>query len=72
VVDAFTECINHRDLDGLAALMTDDHTFVDAEGTTVTGRAQCIAAWRRFTRIMPLIVLGPVAAGAAGWCAVTA
>ncbi|WP_433788860.1 DUF4240 domain-containing protein [Actinoplanes sp. CA-252034] len=53
VVEAFTERINDRDLDGLAALMTDDHTFVDAEGTTVTGRAQCIAAWRRFFAAFP-------------------
>ena len=28
----FNEMINARDVDGLGALMTDDHTFVDAAG----------------------------------------
>jgi endonuclease VIII len=50
---AFNDCINARDLDGLAALMTDDHTFVDAAGGTVEGKPACTEAWRGFFDAFP-------------------
>jgi ketosteroid isomerase-like protein len=34
----FNERINNRDVDGLAALMTDDHTFIDTSTTRFTAR----------------------------------
>lgn len=44
----FNDCINGRDVDGLAALMSDDHRFVDAEANAVTGKPACLEAWRGF------------------------
>jgi ketosteroid isomerase-like protein len=49
----FNDCINARDLAGLAALMTDDHTFVDAEGARVEGKPACVDAWRGFFAAFP-------------------
>jgi ketosteroid isomerase-like protein len=49
----FNDRINARDLDGLAALMTDDHTFVDAVGATVDGKPACVEAWRGFFAAFP-------------------
>jgi ketosteroid isomerase-like protein len=53
VVIAFNDRINHRDIDGLTALMTDDHTFVDPAGATIVGKAECAAAWRGFFAAFP-------------------
>lgn len=53
VVTAFNDRITARDLDGLAALMTDDHAFVDAAGAGVHGRSACVAAWDRFFAAFP-------------------
>jgi ketosteroid isomerase-like protein len=52
-VRAFNDAINARDLDALTALMTDDHRFVDSEGTTVDGKAACTDAWRGFFETFP-------------------
>jgi ketosteroid isomerase-like protein len=49
----FNDAINGRDLDALAALMTDDHQFVDSEGATVDGKAACVDAWRGFFAAFP-------------------
>jgi ketosteroid isomerase-like protein len=49
----FNDCINARDLDGLAALMTDDHTFVDSGGARVEGKPACVDAWRGFFAAFP-------------------
>ena len=35
---AFLGCINERDVDKLAALMTEDHVFVDSLGKAVRTR----------------------------------
>jgi ketosteroid isomerase-like protein len=40
--------ITARDLEGLCALMTEDHVFIDAAGTRIEGREQAQAAWQRF------------------------
>jgi dihydrofolate reductase/ketosteroid isomerase-like protein len=52
-VVAFNECINSRDLDGLGALMAEEHTFVDSAGSRVEGRAACVEAWRGFFASFP-------------------
>jgi uncharacterized protein (TIGR02246 family) len=49
----FNDRINARDLDGLAALMTDDHTFVDSAGDRVEGKHACVEAWRGFFAAFP-------------------
>ena len=53
VAAAFNDRINARDLDGLTALMTDDHTFVDPAGHTITHRSACAEAWRGFFDAFP-------------------
>lgn len=53
VVRQFNECINRRDLAGLVALMTDDHTFIDVSNASVDGKAACTDAWRGFFQAFP-------------------
>ena len=53
VVGAFNDAINRCDLDGLAALMTDDHRFTDAAGGHVDGKPACVDAWRGFFASFP-------------------
>jgi ketosteroid isomerase-like protein len=53
VVARFNAMINARDLDGLAALMTPDHRFIDATGAAVEGRGGCVEAWRGFFAAFP-------------------
>lgn len=48
IAQRFHDCVNARDLEGLRALMTEDHTLIDAAGTRLQGRAACRDAWRLF------------------------
>ena len=50
----FNDCINSKDLDGLARLMTDDHTFVDREGVVHKPKGAMVEAWRKFFVAFPL------------------
>jgi len=50
---AFLEAINAHDVDSLAELMTDDHTFVDPYGSEVTGREPMLAGWRGYFEWFP-------------------
>lgn len=49
----FNDRINARDLQGLASLMSDDHAFIDSEGSAVSGKPACIDAWRGFFELFP-------------------
>jgi ketosteroid isomerase-like protein len=53
VVLLFNECINRHDLDGLAALMTEDHTFVGRDGTVSQPKSTMVRAWREFFWMFP-------------------
>ncbi len=44
LVRAFVGRINAHDVDGLAALMTEDHRFIDSLGQVVRGREAVRAA----------------------------
>jgi len=50
---AFIERINAHDVEGLGALMSDDHTFIDAHGNQVSGREKMIAGWRAYFEWFP-------------------
>lgn len=52
-VRQFNECINNRDLDGLAALLTDDHNFIGAANETVQGKPKVLKAWEGFFNHFP-------------------
>ena len=41
------DCINSRNLDGLAQLMTDNHTFIDTADNTMQGKQNCLATLHR-------------------------
>ncbi len=49
----FVRRINEHDVEGLAELMSDDHTFVDAHGKQVVGREQMAAGWRGYFEWFP-------------------
>lgn len=42
---SFLDCINRGDLDGLAALMTDDHTLIVLDEPPLVGRQANRDAW---------------------------
>ena len=50
---AFIDRINAHDVEGLAALMSDDHTFIDAHGNQVSGRDKMTAGWRGYFEWFP-------------------
>ena len=52
-VEAFNDCINHQDLEGLAQLTTDEHKFVDSAAGTVSGKDACLKAWASFFSAFP-------------------
>lgn len=49
----FIARINAQDAEGLAALMSDDHTFIDAHGNQLSGREQMTAGWRGYFAWFP-------------------
>jgi ketosteroid isomerase-like protein len=44
----FNECINARDLEGLVALMTEDHAFIDRSDDRHEGKGSMSEGWKRF------------------------
>jgi ketosteroid isomerase-like protein len=53
LVVEFNEAINRQDVDALAALMTDDHTFVDSANRAVSGKGKVLEVWGKFFRAFP-------------------
>ena len=53
IVLRFNGCITNRDIDALAALMTDDHRFIDPAGHVVAGKASVLKAWKGFFAAFP-------------------
>jgi uncharacterized protein (TIGR02246 family) len=49
----FNEKINQQDLKGLAELMTDDHTFIDSDGTATKGKEVMKKGWKQFFEKYP-------------------
>lgn len=52
-VRAFIVAINSRDSSEMSKLMTEDHTFVDSMGTTVSGRDRMVAGWKEYFQTFP-------------------
>jgi len=50
---AFVEAINHRSVDELAGLMTDDHVFIDCLGKRLESREKLMAAWEVYFQAVP-------------------
>ncbi|MFH1194723.1 MAG: hypothetical protein V1720_03360 [bacterium] len=49
----FNEYINAQDLNGLADLMTENHTFIDREGNIGQPKIFMIDGWRKFFEMFP-------------------
>ena len=50
---AFVDAINHANVDRLAALMTDEHAFIDSDGSRTIGRESMRKAWSQYFSMMP-------------------
>jgi ketosteroid isomerase-like protein len=50
---AFVDRINSHDVEGLVALMTEDHCFVDGLGQTVRGRERMKTGWSGYLDWFP-------------------
>ena len=67
VVVSFIDCINRGDLDGLTALMDEQHALVVLAEAPLVGRAANAEAWHGYFSAFPNYVIYPrhvVAAGA--------
>jgi uncharacterized protein (TIGR02246 family) len=53
VARAFVDAINHQSAEAIAAIMTDDHVFVDSLGTRVEGKQRMKAGWEGYFRMVP-------------------
>jgi ketosteroid isomerase-like protein len=53
LTNKFNEHINNRDADGLATVMTEDHSFIDKAGNAIRGKPRCLEAWRGFFAAFP-------------------
>src|SRR3989304_9056567 len=49
----FNEKINEQDPEGLAELMTEDHTFIDSDGATTKGKETIKKVWKEFFKEYP-------------------
>lgn len=53
VVKSFMSKIRTQDINGLADLMTENHTFTDGMGTTVSGREAMRSGWGEYFAMVP-------------------
>lgn len=53
IVFRFNDNINRRNIDGLAELMTEDHTFIDTENNSIIGNEKALEAWGSFLKLFP-------------------
>jgi ketosteroid isomerase-like protein len=53
IVRAFNECINNQDIGGLAALMHEDHTFIDRDGSSHGPKPHMVKGWKQFFGMFP-------------------
>jgi len=53
VAQQFVRAINRQDVNAIAALMTNEHRFIDSLGNVVTGAASMRAGWAGYFRMVP-------------------
>ncbi len=53
VARQFNDCINKQDVDGLARLMTDNHSLITSPENIVRGKAACLKSWTAFFEMAP-------------------
>jgi limonene-1,2-epoxide hydrolase len=57
VAMAFVEAINSKDIDRIASLMTNDHRFIDGDGSEYKGRDRMTTGWREHLELIPNLTL---------------
>ena len=53
VAMAFVDAINTGDIDKMANLMTDDHRFIDGDGSKYAGKERMTTGWRDHFELIP-------------------
>lgn len=53
IVNKFNECINRQDIKGMSSLMTNDHVFIDREGTGHGPKSKMVSGWKEFYKVFP-------------------
>ena len=53
VAYSFVEAINSSDPDELAKLMSDNHTFIDSDGSVHPGRGEMRRGWKDYFSMVP-------------------
>ena len=59
VVIGFIDCINRGDVDGLGALMTEEHRLIVLDEPPLVGRGANVEAWRGYASSFPRYVIHP-------------
>jgi len=59
IVLSFIDRINAHDVEGLRALMAEDHRFLDAEATEIRGAEAMRDAWERYFALFPDYYVSP-------------
>ena len=54
---AFVDAINSKNVEGLADLMTEDHKFIDGDGSEHGGKDQMKAGWKEHLELIPDLTL---------------
>lgn len=49
----FNKAINRQDIEALSALMSDDHTFIDSDDVTHSGKETMVEGWDDFFNAYP-------------------
>jgi uncharacterized protein (TIGR02246 family) len=53
IASSFVAAINSNDPDQLAQLMTEDHTFIDSDGSEHAGRDEMRNGWKQYFSMVP-------------------
>jgi ketosteroid isomerase-like protein len=54
---AFVDAINTKDIERLVTLMTDDHKFIDGDGSEHVGKERMRAGWTEHLALIPDLTL---------------
>jgi mannan endo-1,4-beta-mannosidase len=53
IVEEFNHSINSRDIEGLSGLMSEDHTYIDRDGSTHGPKSSMVEGWTQFFAAFP-------------------
>lgn len=54
---AFVDAINSKDIERLAGLMTDEHKFIDGDGSEHVGKDKMKVGWEKHLELIPDLTL---------------